>query len=253
MNQLKVVAGLLYWYAVANRLGQIEGRRVAELLVCGEAEAMRLVVGACQIDDRLSVRRGAVMVNALLMPTGKKPAPKAKTDKASSANVRQVFDHWMKATGRKRGKAQLTPGRARAISARLKEGYTVKQLCEAVDGCAGSAWHQGENDNNRRYDDLTLICRSGEKVEGFIDLNGSGDRGKAKGKTVQTTSYEPDDVYLADLLYSEKDPAAGLPKFTEVLRDASADAIERWLQPASDWYHLPVSQIREQIQGVSCD
>lgn len=41
------------------------------------------------------------------------------------------------------------------------------QLLEAVDGCRGSMFHMGQNDKHAIYDDLELICRSGEKVESF--------------------------------------------------------------------------------------
>jgi hypothetical protein len=56
------------------------------------------------------------------------------------------------------------------IRGRLEEGYTVDQLKAAVDGCGGSSFHQGDNERGHRYDDITLICRSGSKVEQFIEM-----------------------------------------------------------------------------------
>jgi len=83
----------------------------------------------------------------------------------STEAVTEVFEHWRKVMGHPT--AKQTPGRRRHILARLKEGYTVAQLCEAVDGCRLSLWHMGANESQAVFDDLTLICRSGEKVEKF--------------------------------------------------------------------------------------
>lgn len=80
-----------------------------------------------------------------------------------------VYEHW-KAAMNLNGHTKLTEGRRRAIRARLNEGYAVEQLLQAVAGCAASEWHQGQNDRKRPYNDLTLICRNGEKVEQFIGL-----------------------------------------------------------------------------------
>ncbi len=80
--------------------------------------------------------------------------------------VADVFAHWQAVMGH--ATAKLTPGRRKCIDARLRDGYTPDQLKQAVDGCKSSAYHQGSNDRQAVYDDLTLICRSGEKVEQFL-------------------------------------------------------------------------------------
>jgi len=83
----------------------------------------------------------------------------------SNDSTALVFLHWQKTLNHP--DAKLTAKRKRNISARLKEGYTVEDLCLAIEGCAASAFHQGDNDNGKVFDDLELICRSGEKVEQF--------------------------------------------------------------------------------------
>lgn len=83
-----------------------------------------------------------------------------------SEMVRQVFDCWQSVMGH--ADAKLLTKRRRLVMARLREGYTVAQLCDAVAGCKASTFHMGQNDTGTVYDDLTLICRSGEKVEMFI-------------------------------------------------------------------------------------
>lgn len=81
--------------------------------------------------------------------------------------VQTVFNHWITVMG-KTAATKLTPARRKKVQARLKEGYTVDQLMTAINGCAKSPFHMGQNDQRTVFDDLELICRSGEKVEGFI-------------------------------------------------------------------------------------
>jgi uncharacterized protein YdaU (DUF1376 family) len=77
-----------------------------------------------------------------------------------------VFKYWQEVMGH--SGARLVAKRTRAISDRLREGYTVDQLKLAIDGCKASEWHQGKNDAGTVYDEITLICRDGPKVEDFI-------------------------------------------------------------------------------------
>lgn len=84
-------------------------------------------------------------------------------------DVREVFDHWVNATGRTAGKVRLTDDRRRKIQARLKE-YPKTDLMAAIDGCMRSPFHQGQNDQGRKYDGIELIFRNGEKIEQFRDM-----------------------------------------------------------------------------------
>lgn len=79
-----------------------------------------------------------------------------------------VFTHWQNVMGK--GQAKLDAKRKRAITGRLKDGYTVEQLCRAVTGCSLSSWHMGKNERNRAYNDIELICRDAAKVDQFIAM-----------------------------------------------------------------------------------
>lgn len=81
-------------------------------------------------------------------------------------DVRAVFTYWQKTLNHER--AQLDAKRTKAIKARLKDGYSVADLCLAVDGCAKSPYHMGQNDSRAVYSDIELICRDGPKVDSFI-------------------------------------------------------------------------------------
>lgn len=108
-----------------------------------------------------------------------KKLPRKRTVKAAApTDVWEVFDYWR--TVMNRPKARLTPERERKIRARLKltarlnEGlvseYSVADIKRAIDGCKASPHHQGQNQNSTKYDDIELICRTGSKLEQFIEL-----------------------------------------------------------------------------------
>lgn len=87
--------------------------------------------------------------------------------------VRLVFDTWaqtMKAPGR----VVLTAKRRARILDRLREGYEVEDLLDAVRGWQASPFNRGENRDGTVYNDLDLLLRSGAHVERFRDLWRSG-------------------------------------------------------------------------------
>lgn len=85
---------------------------------------------------------------------------------STSVEVNEIFDYWVKVMGKNKS-AKLTNDRKTKIKTRLKDGYTVDEIKEAIDGCASSAYHMGQNDDGKVYDDIALICRTGSKLEGF--------------------------------------------------------------------------------------
>lgn len=86
--------------------------------------------------------------------------------RSTSTSENAVFAHWCQVL-EKRG-AKFTEERREAVRARLREGYTVEQLKQAIDGCSKTPHNMGQNDRGTRFDDLELICRSGSHVERFI-------------------------------------------------------------------------------------
>lgn len=84
-------------------------------------------------------------------------------DSSLSPLIKSIFEHWRETMG-KNG-AKLTPERRSKIAARLRQGYTADQIKRAIDGCAGSKFHRDGN-----HDDLTLICRTGSKLESFESM-----------------------------------------------------------------------------------
>lgn len=89
--------------------------------------------------------------------------------------IRTVFDHWAATEARTGGmqSPKLTGPRRSKINARLAEGYTVDDLCKAIDGFSIDAFHLGKNQQKTRYTGIETIFKSGEKVETGIQLASS--------------------------------------------------------------------------------
>lgn len=88
-----------------------------------------------------------------------------------AGQARAVVDYWR---DRLHPKARPSGERTRKVLARLREGYTVSNLCDAVDGCAASQFHRDGN-----HTDLVLICRDGPHVDRFIALGQAAERYRA--------------------------------------------------------------------------
>lgn len=93
-------------------------------------------------------------------------APIAEEHRASldGGPVNEVWSHYVSAHPDHKT-CRLTAPRKRMIQARLKEGYTVEQLKDAITGFHLSPFHTGENDQKKRYLEFELMVRSGEQVE----------------------------------------------------------------------------------------
>lgn len=92
----------------------------------------------------------------------------AESEKEKLSPERQVFEHWKRVMGHVR--AGFAGSRETKVKARLNEGYTVQDLCIAIDGYRSSAFHMGENDRGTPYNDLAFICRDGAKVDQGLAL-----------------------------------------------------------------------------------
>jgi len=117
---------------------------------------------------------------------GKNPKLSKKTTHASDnlrvKEVEDVYEHWIRETGHK---PRSHGERRQLIRIRLEQGYTVEELKQAVSGCANSTWHVQNG-----FDDITLICRSGQKVEQFMAL--------AKRTRPARWKLQPRELYKAD-------------------------------------------------------
>lgn len=120
-------------------------------------------------------------------------------DSSFTSSAKKVFEKWTEATGKDPKKVKLNRARQDKIRARLREGYSVDDLCAAVQGIALSAWHTGDNPDGKRYDDITVALRDGAQVEKFRDLyeqGGERGRGSAASRVLAALNSNPSTLGL---------------------------------------------------------
>lgn len=79
-----------------------------------------------------------------------------------------VFGHWRKHHPRAYPKPNSKMKEWGKIGARLKDGYSLAQLCRAIEGMHNSDFHRGWNDRQKSYLSLELCMRDAAHVEQFL-------------------------------------------------------------------------------------
>jgi hypothetical protein len=100
-------------------------------------------------------------------------SPTARGDQTS--DIKAIFSHYRTYHPRAHPKPKSSSKEWRDIKNRLADGYSVDDLKTAIDGCHASAFHQGENDRNKKYDSLDLIMRDSSHVSQFIEEHAKRD------------------------------------------------------------------------------
>ncbi len=80
--------------------------------------------------------------------------------------VAYIFTHWQQVMDHPR--SQLSSDRQTLILQALKWGYSVVDLCSAINGCAKTPHNLGENPQCQRYDGLSVIFKNCDQIERFI-------------------------------------------------------------------------------------
>lgn len=103
--------------------------------------------------------------NINICPPNGEPVPAEKPKENFKNEIQEVFEFW-KVTFNKRSNTVLDKNRKTKIQARLKEGYAVQDIKQAILGCSKSEYHiQGG------YTDIELICREASKLDRFIEMS----------------------------------------------------------------------------------
>ncbi len=106
------------------------------------------------------------------------PAEDAKAishEKAEEkAEVLDVYRHYCRVMGRNPNQYSLTPTRAACIQRRLQKNLP-ERLKAAIDACASSPHHMGQNDTGVLYNDLVAnILKSEDKMEWWLNRRPGG-------------------------------------------------------------------------------
>lgn len=76
-----------------------------------------------------------------------------------------VFDHWkliMNHPG-----SQFDTKRKKVVKARLKEGYSVNDLKEAIEGMSNCPHNMGQNEQGIAYDRIGIVLKDAESIDRF--------------------------------------------------------------------------------------
>lgn len=144
---------------------------------------------AGRLDDPGLARKLLALARDIEGDALRKPPP--APNPGVEAQLVRIFRHW-RGRMNKTEATKLTDGRRRVIAARLKEGYAEPQILAAIDGCAASEFHMGENESRTAYNDLTHILRNGEKLEQFLEQREEQDHTHHEDPEIHRLQQEAD-------------------------------------------------------------
>jgi hypothetical protein len=135
-----------------------------------------------------------------------KNTSKSKTDATPNnicAHIYYIINHYQKYHPKSMRSVKKNSGIYKKIEGRLIEGYSVEELCNAIDGQHQSPFHLGDNKTQTEYLQLELVVRSGEKVDQFLAIFDKPKQTLVKPKTRRTINaaqeWLADDEDLQDL------------------------------------------------------
>lgn len=137
--------------------------------------------------------------NTLRLVVDEQGAPET----AARSPVQRVFEHWVFMLDKRAGRCVLGPERRRIIERALGL-YDEATLLLAIEGCAGSAWHAGQNDRGEAYQDLALILRNESTVERFADMGERIHRAFAREQREELAIQEADEPETTEALARAK-------------------------------------------------
>jgi hypothetical protein len=97
-------------------------------------------------------------------------------------DTQQVFAAWM--TTQQGRNLKLTNDRRDKIKARLNEGFTVEDLCDAVRGWVYDDWEE-----RKRYSDIPTLLKTGSTTEKWRDLYRSRQERKPRLSTANKREW----------------------------------------------------------------
>jgi hypothetical protein len=115
-------------------------------------------------EDRQTGQRGQT---DHYLSTSQTPAKPTARDR--KALILKVYDHYRTYHPRSHPKPNGKSKESKRIRDRLEEGYSVADLCKAIDGCHRTPHNTGSNDRNQTYLGLELIMRTSDQVARFVE------------------------------------------------------------------------------------
>jgi hypothetical protein len=98
---------------------------------------------------------------------------KLKASPEEKALIEECFEFWKVCHGKPTAILSIDSSRWNNTLVRLRDGYSVEQIKAGIRGIKHSPHHTGQNDRNTKYLDLHHVCKTGEGLEQFIELDGA--------------------------------------------------------------------------------
>jgi hypothetical protein len=153
--------------AVGNAASNAKERRGKEIK---EEEKKENIRPAAEPAGPVGIGEDAPQLRLVEDPEAAKTKTRKPPKPDSMDNVLAVFKHyWHKHHHPMQRRPKPTSKTWRAIAARLRDGWTVEELCKSVDGFHLDPWHQGQNDEGKRHLELELCVRDDEHLEMGIE------------------------------------------------------------------------------------
>ncbi len=124
------------------------------------------------------------LVNHKLLTTNQELETNKEPMSSKPDTVVEIFDYW-KEVMQKKANTTLSTKRKTKIKQRLKDGYSIEEIKQAIFNCSNTPHNMGINDRNQKFDDIELICRSAENLERFRD-NPGGNHGTNQQRNAGT-------------------------------------------------------------------
>lgn len=133
------------------------------------------------VEDRVALNTERVYLVVMMAAkrfrmTKAEKAEKAVTDRqkmetVDAEEVQDVFDHWINVHKSDSKRKPILDARRRMLLAVAIHDYSVDGCKSAIDGCANSHFHMGQNKRGKVYNSLELIFRDSGTIERFMGYN----------------------------------------------------------------------------------
>lgn len=94
-----------------------------------------------------------------------------KMETIPSEEVEEVFNHWINVHKPDSKRKPVLDVKRRMLLAVAIYDYEVDGCKSAIDGCANSHFHMGQNKRGKVYNSLELIFRDAGTIERFMGYN----------------------------------------------------------------------------------
>lgn len=159
------IVDYIYLASLCDREGRISVKKIQELPARTQNEA-NIKIAILKLKGLgFNDEKSFVLKDYNLYFSISKRAP-ASMEKETD-DIRRVFLFWVN-TFKKAAHTRLDNKRKYFIGKAIKE-YGVDICEQAILGCAKSPWHNGENPNNTKYNDIELILRNSKQIEKFAE------------------------------------------------------------------------------------